>query len=129
MSSIVLEWVERAESDFRVAQRESMVSVDPSYDAVCFHAQQCIEKLMKAVLIDRGQAPPRTHDLLALASQLAVVVPSWSWAAAELSTLSAAAVGFRYPGDPAEHEDADDMLDICRRVRASLLPLLPPPST
>ena len=56
MSSIVREWIERAESDFRVASRESAVAVDPSYDAVCFHAQQCIEKLMKAVLLDRGQA-------------------------------------------------------------------------
>ena len=125
MSSIVREWVERAESDFRVACRESSVSVDPSYDAVCFHAQQCIEKLMKAVLLDRGQAAPRTHDLLALAKLLTTAVPSWRWPSAELSTLTAAAVGFRYPGDPAEHEDADDMLDICTRLRVSLRALLP----
>jgi HEPN domain-containing protein len=124
MSGIVQEWVDRAESDYRVACRESQVDVDPSYDAVCFHAQQCIEKLMKAVLIDRGQTPPRTHDLLALASLLVVVVPTWTWPSSELSTLTAAAVGFRYPGDPAEHEDADDMLEICTRLRTSLLALL-----
>jgi HEPN domain-containing protein len=124
MSGAVSEWVERAESDFRVARRESTVTVGPSYDAVCFHAQQCVEKLMKAVLIDHGSSPPRTHDLLALAAMVSKVVSSWAWPSMELSTLSAAAVGFRYPGDPVEKEDAEEMLDICTRLRASLLALL-----
>src|SRR3954469_11516753 len=99
MTGTVSEWVDRAESDFRVACRESAVTADPSYEAVCFHAQQCIEKLMKAVLLDHGVLPPRTHDLLALAGQVTAAVPAWTWPTLELSTLSAAAVGFRYPGD------------------------------
>jgi HEPN domain-containing protein len=124
MSGTVSEWVERAESDFRVACRESVVTVAPSYEAVCFHAQQCVEKLMEAVLIDRGAVPPRTHDLLALARGVTTAIPTWTWPAMELSTLSAAAVGFRYPGDPVEQADAEEMLDICTRVRSSLLGLL-----
>ena len=124
MSGTVSEWVARAESDYRVACRESTVTAGPSYEAVCFHAQQCVEKLMKAVLIDRGISPPRTHDLLALATMLTTVIPTWSWPTLELSTLTAAAVGFRYPGDPVEWEDADEMLDICTRMRTSLLALL-----
>jgi HEPN domain-containing protein len=124
MSGTVSEWVERAESDFRVACRENVVTVAPSYEAVCFHAQQCAEKLMKAVLLDRGVPPPRTHDLLALASMVTTAVPNWIWPSMELSTLTAAAVGFRYPGDPVEQEDAEEMLDICARIRSSLLALL-----
>jgi HEPN domain-containing protein len=124
----VSEWIERAESDYRVACREGAVTVDPSYDAVCFHAQQCVEKLMKAVLVHHGASPPRTHDLLALAAMVTAVIPAWTWPSMELSTLTSAAVGFRYPGDPADHEDADDMLDICTRLRTSLLALLPPPN-
>ena len=124
MSGTVSEWIDRAESDFRVACRESAVTVDPSYEAVCFHAQQCIEKLMKAVLVDRGVVPPRTHDLLAVAGMVSTAAPGWTWSSMELSTLSAAAVGFRYPGNPVEQEDADEMLDICSRIRASLLALL-----
>lgn len=124
MSGTVSGWVDRAESDFRVACRESAVTAGPSYEAVCFHGQQCVEKLMKAVLIDRGVSPPRTQDLLALASLVTAAVPAWSWPSLDLSTLSAAAVGFRYPGDPVEKEDADEMLDICTRVRSSLLALL-----
>jgi HEPN domain-containing protein len=129
MSGTVSEWIERAESDFRVARRESAVTDEPSYDAVCFHAQQCIEKLMKAVLIDRGVSPPRTHDLLALAGMVSAAIPTWSWPSLELSTLTTAAVGFRYPGDRVEKEDAEEMLDICTRLRTSLLALLPSSST
>jgi len=39
------------------------------YNQVCFHCQQCLEKLLKALLADQGTAIPRTHsivDLLAL---------------------------------------------------------------
>jgi HEPN domain-containing protein len=125
MSDTVSAWVARAESDFRVASREHAVTVAPSYEAVCFHTQQCIEKLMKAVLIDRGLSPPRTHDLLALAGMISTAVPNWTWPSLELATLTSAAVGFRYPGDPVEREDADAMLDICTRLRLSLLTLLP----
>ena len=38
----------------------------PKHDAVCFHAQQCVEKLMKALLIHLGLDPPRTHNLMLL---------------------------------------------------------------
>lgn len=124
MSGTVSEWIERAESDFRVASREVGVTVGPSYEAVCFHAQQCIEKYLKAVLIDRGVSPPRTHDLLALAHLVTQAIPSWAWPSMELSTLTAAAVGFRYPGDTVEREDAEEMLEICARLRRSLRALL-----
>lgn len=30
---------------------------------VCFHAQQCAEKLIKQVYVDNGDLPPRSHDL------------------------------------------------------------------
>ncbi|MFN8637199.1 MAG: HEPN domain-containing protein [Chloroflexota bacterium] len=124
MSGAVSEWVARAESDFRVATRESMVTAGPSYEAVCFHAQQCVEKLMKAVLIDRSVQPPRTHDLLALAAMVTATIPTWTWPSLELSMLNSAAVGFRYPGDEVEKEDADEMLEVCTRLRVSLLALL-----
>jgi len=43
------EWIEKAEGDLKVARRETQTA-DPVYDAVCFHAQQCAEKYLKAVL-------------------------------------------------------------------------------
>ena len=66
MSRIVQEWVEKAEGDFLTAQRELRADPNPNYDAACYHAQQCAEKLMKALLIKVGVTPPRTHHLVIL---------------------------------------------------------------
>lgn len=79
MSATVNEWIAKAQADFAVAGRELAVTVDPSFDAVCFHAQQCIEKLMKALLIRIGVTPPRVHDLNELSRLLTTAYPGWSW--------------------------------------------------
>ena len=50
MNATVREWITKAEADYWTASRELQVSERPNYDAVCFHAQQCIEKLTKEVL-------------------------------------------------------------------------------
>ena len=46
-----------------------------------FHAQQCVEKLLKARLIQLGQMVDKTHDLAALSRQLEVVDDQWNWPA------------------------------------------------
>ena len=48
MNGTVSEWIEKAESDYRVCVRELTVREGASPDAICFHAQQCIEKLIFA---------------------------------------------------------------------------------
>lgn len=48
MNSLTAEWIEKAEADFHSAQREYRARKHPNYDAACFHAQQSIEKYMKA---------------------------------------------------------------------------------
>ena len=60
----VKEWMAKAEGDFTVARREMRARKSPNYDAVCFHRQQCVEKLMKALLIQLGVTPPKTHMLM-----------------------------------------------------------------
>jgi HEPN domain len=47
MNPLTQEWIDKAEGDFRTATREIQVTQDPSYDGVCFHAQQCVEKYLK----------------------------------------------------------------------------------
>ena len=39
------------------------LAADGPYDTTCFHAQQAIEKSLKALLAFHGQPVPRTHDL------------------------------------------------------------------
>ena len=49
MKDETAEWVEKAEGDWRTAQREFAVCEGPNYDAVCFHAQQCAEQGLATV--------------------------------------------------------------------------------
>ncbi len=124
MKGTTKEWTEKAEADFTTAIRELKAPESPNFDAVCFHAQQCVEKLMKALLIHHGAVPPRTHDLTELDRLLGPVSPTWSWQVTELRFLTRAAVAFRYPGESADREEATESLDIATRMRARLRALL-----
>jgi len=42
------EWVAKAEGDFAMMERECQATENPNYDGICFHAQQCAEKYLKA---------------------------------------------------------------------------------
>ncbi len=125
MNATVREWITKAEADYWTASRELQVSERPNYDAVCFHAQQCIEKMMKAALIHHGVVPPRIHDLVQLNRLLTPHNKEWSWSVEELRLLTAAAVGYRYPGESADQDEANEVFSICTRLRWALWTLFP----
>jgi len=124
MNATVREWIAKAEGDYATAARELNPTGTPNLDAVCFHAEQCIEKLMKALLIHLGVTPTRSHDLVALDRLLMPVCQGWSWPVEELRLLTRAAVDFRYPGDSADQKEAAESFDIATRMRAKLRALL-----
>lgn len=123
MNVVVEEWIWKAQGDFRTANRECAAD-PPNYDAVCYHAQQCIEKLLKALIILRGSTPPRTHDLVVLDALATQAAPEWSWPIEELRLLSRAAVAFRYPGETADEGEAEAALRAAGPMRQRLLLLL-----
>jgi HEPN domain-containing protein len=84
MKPITTEWVAKAEADFATLERESRARSKPNYDAVCFHAQQCAEKFLKARLCEAGIELAKIHDLVALLEQVLVVEPSWEAYRAEI---------------------------------------------
>jgi len=117
MNKTVREWVAKAEGDFASARREVRARKDPNFDAACFHAQQCIEKLMKALLLHRRVSFPKTHDLVTL---LQLLEPGGQCPAVlveELRFLTRAAVAFRYPGEAATRKDAREAYRLCERLR------------
>jgi HEPN domain-containing protein len=120
MNPLTSEWVAKAEGDFNTAQRESAVQVAPNYDAVCFHAQQCVEKYLKARLTEAGIAFPRTHDLVALLSLLLPLEDSWADVRPALEALTSQAVEVRYPGTSADRQDAEEAVESARRMRAAV---------
>lgn len=120
MNPITLEYVQKAEGDYATAVRESGVTVNPNYDAICFHAQQCAEKYLKARLQESGIPFGKTHDLTVLLNLALAVEPAWAAFRSDLQALSAFAVAYRYPGDSADEQEARDALNKCRNFRQAV---------
>jgi HEPN domain-containing protein len=123
MNATVKEWIQKAEKDYATARRELQATEEQNFDAVCFHAQQCIEKLMKGLLIHQGITPVRTHDLSYIDQTLSTACSDWSWPREDLRFLTRAAVEFRYPGEAADQEEANLAFDIATKIRQKLLSL------
>jgi len=117
MNNIVAEWVEKAEGDFRTAERKARVRKVPNYDAVCFHAQQCAEKYLKAFLTQH-QIPFRPiHDLEVLLGPVVPISPGFEFVRDLLLLLNDYAVDVRYPGESATKEEASAAVKAMRTVR------------
>jgi len=114
MKPITDEWVSKAEADFATMLRESRVKVNPNYDGICFHAQQCAEKYLKARLCEAGVSFGKIHDLVALLEQALEVEPQWESFRKDLAYLSDFAVSFRYPGESSDAEAAHDAQRRCQ---------------
>lgn len=64
MKEITRDWLLSAEMDLRSIGR--MLDDEFLAPVACFHAQQCVEKSLKAILEERGVYYPKTHDILRL---------------------------------------------------------------
>ena len=69
MSGLPDRWLIFAREDLAVAK---IVLDEGIYNQACFHAQQCVEKALKGVLVRRGTRPPRTHSITDLLSLLPI---------------------------------------------------------
>jgi HEPN domain-containing protein len=109
-------WVERAEEDYLLALSALKRKSPLTYGAT-FHAQQCIEKYIEALLSSRQFVYPRTHDLAALGSlcqQHGIILPIGD---NDLELLSSYAVEARYPGTLPSKEEAQGAVKIARNLR------------
>jgi HEPN domain-containing protein len=117
MKPLTGEWVENAEGDFATASREIRVRTAPNFDAVCFHAQQCAEKYLEALLQERDIPFGRTHHLIAPLDLLVPVLASWELFRPQLQSLNAYSVSIRYPGDSADKVAAREALGLATKIR------------
>ncbi len=123
--AVVLEWVVKAENDLKTATHTLKLGEDCPTDTVCFHAQQCVEKYLKALLVLKGVDFPKAHDL----ERLAALLPGRSrprLTAEEQGRLTDYATGARYPGwGEIPLAEARNAVAISRRVRKEVRTLLP----
>ena len=113
----VRDWIVKAEEDYESARtlvRKRKLNLS---NAVCFHAQQCAEKYLKAFLVFHRIAFPKTHDLLDLLELAKKADPTLELLKSDLTYLEPYAVEFRYPGEFATRQEAARSVRVVLHVR------------
>jgi len=111
-------WIEKAKEDIKAAKLLLDFSADLN-SIVCFHAQQAVEKALKAFLTKAGIRTGRTHDigfLLRLCEEQDEEFRNLP--TEELSRLSFYAVQIRYPENyyTPSREEAKKAVDIAEEL-------------
>jgi HEPN domain-containing protein len=87
-------WLIYAREDLRAAR---VLYAEQLFNQVCFHAQQCIEKLLKGFLLKHENRHPKTHDLLELLERATTHDPSLATWRDTLLVLNQFYIPVRYP--------------------------------
>ena len=118
INSLTLEWVRKAEGDYAAIELHQQAEA-PDFYRVCFHAQQCIEKYLKAWLQEANICFLKTHDLESLLGLIVPTISTWHAWHADFSTLSGHEIDLRYPTKLTKG-DASHAMDVCDRVRQAV---------
>ena len=121
----VQQWRAKAESDWTAVEILTSSKRCPA-DAVCFHCQQFVEKLLKGLLTLHGVEAPKTHDLRRLIQLAEPLVPELSPLSDAADFLSSHGVATRYPDDWRHIEPAEmkEMIELAGKFGNILLPRL-----
>lgn len=93
----VAAWLAKARADLRMCELASGANT-PMWDQACFHAQQCAEKSLKALLVASDLEVPRSHDLVFLLGRLSARCPGIDALDDAAALLTQHGVAPRYPG-------------------------------
>ena len=109
------EWVKKAENDLKNATFTLEMDDECPTDTVCFHAQQVVEKYLKALLVFKGIPFPKTHNI----EDIIALLPPGSrpkLTEKEQDKLTEYATVTRYPGDyePIPLDEAKKAVRIAR---------------
>jgi HEPN domain-containing protein len=98
LKDYVDKWLFRANEDLAVIDR--LIQTDPQAytSTICFHAQQAVEKYLKALLAWKAVDFPRTHDVDFLLAECRKVSPG-QFDQIDLKSLTDFGVTMRYPDD------------------------------
>ncbi len=117
MKPATREWVDRAEADYAAALLLRRSRKKHARDIVCFHLQQCVEKYLKARLVEAAIGFPKIHDLERLLDLTVTVEPLWAVLRPSMATITDYAVEVRYPGRSTSPAEATVLLHATQHVR------------
>jgi HEPN domain-containing protein len=95
----VRNWLKKAINDFTASQLLLDSFNDNITDTVCFHAEQFVEKSLKAYLVFKNVSFMKTHDLEYLIKLCLEIDTEFIWLNEVAMKLSDYAVDIRYPDD------------------------------
>jgi HEPN domain-containing protein len=122
---LVRQWLEKAEKDFNLARH--LIEERHSYcEAIAFHSQQTVEKLLKGFLVYHQVEFPKTHNLGELLDLVATREPTLALALGDITALNPYGVEYRYPADFPDltQEDADGAFRLAEKVWLAIKPRL-----
>jgi len=117
MKASTRDWIVKVEEDFAAATVLARSRKKPLWAPVCFHAQQCAEKYLKARINEASIQFHKTHDLEQLLNQVLALEPLWAAFRTELKRLTDASVAPRYPGNVFTKAEAQRALKTCKSFR------------
>jgi HEPN domain-containing protein len=122
---VAREWADKADNDLKTAAHTLKLGDKCPTDTVCFHAQQCVEKYLKAFLVVLETEFPRTHDIEILVSLIPKSI-RLSLTVEEQRRLTEYATIMRYPGyyEPILLSEAKQAVKLARLVRQKIRKLL-----
>lgn len=117
----VQQWRVKAESDWTAVEILRASNRCPA-DAVCFHSQQFVEKLLKALLTRHGVEAPKTHDVRRLIQVAEPFAPELSRFSDASDVLTVHGVETRYPDDwhKIEATERDEVVELAKELGAIL---------
>lgn len=121
----VRNWIEIAEEDLRVAKHSFTLESNIPYRIICYHAQQCAEKYLKAFLVSKLIEFPYTQSIDYLLKLIQPIEPITEILndACELTNY---AIAKRYPGEykPLTKQDAEKSVQLAEKVKELISNLL-----
>jgi HEPN domain-containing protein len=114
----VQQWLNRAHKDL-AASEVLLKEAFEDYENAGFHAQQSVEKFIKAFLISRQIEFPKTHDITLLRQLVARVDQELAKKLAIADSLTPYGVEFRYPGDlpSVSRDEGEKALRLAEQAR------------
>jgi len=113
---LVAEWMRRARADLALAQMTRQKRIVP--EILAFHAQQAVEKALKALLVRHQVEFPNTHSIGLLLNLVQEAGVEGIQGFANAAALTRYAVSTRYPGEdePVTREEAKEASRLAVRL-------------
>lgn len=120
MKPITLEWIAKAEDNWHGAHFFFSRRNREQFETICFYTHECVEKYLKARLVEAGLVIRKTSNLSLLLREVLQVEPSWVALRPQIRALKSYTWDITYPGRSATKAEAKQALQDCSEFRKTV---------